>query len=130
MASRSGRRHLHAAGLAAGILLASGGAHAQLNPQELLKQVLPGSDQSSGSDGDESTGERACERYAEKQGFDVRKVRDSQRSGRNNLEITLSVEDGNDRYDARCIYDTGDRKVRDFARVQDTGRGDDRKSVV
>jgi hypothetical protein len=88
--------------LAACIFLAAGGAaQAQLNPQELLKQVLPGASQD--ADGSAASGERACERYAEKQGLDVRRISDTSRSGSNNLEVLLSVEDRDDRYDARCI---------------------------
>jgi hypothetical protein len=103
--------------LAAGMLLGSVCvAQAQLNPQELLKQVLPGA--SGGDTGDDdAAGERACQRYAEKQGLDVRRVRDSRPSGSNNLEIILSVEDRNDRYDARCIYDSKDEEVRELEPV-------------
>ena len=59
--------------LAAGMLMGSVCvAQAQLNPQELLKQVLPGA--SGGDTGDDdAAGERACQRYAEKQGLDVRR---------------------------------------------------------
>lgn len=102
--------------LAAGILLvASGGAQAQLNPQELLKQVLPGATQD--SEDSTASGERACQRYAEEQGLEVRRISDTSRSGSNNLEVLLSVEDRNDRYDARCIYDTKDQEVREFEPV-------------
>jgi hypothetical protein len=102
--------------LAAGMLLAAGGAaQAQLNPQELLKQVLPGASQD--SDDSAASGERACQRYAEKQGLEVRKISDTSRSGSNNLEVLLSVEDRDDRYDARCIYDTKDEEVREFEPV-------------
>ena len=97
--------------LAAGMLLAGGdAAQAQLNPQELLKQVLPGA--TSDSNGSAASGERACQRYAEMQGLDVRRISDTSRSGSNNLEVLLSVEDRDDRYDARCIYDTTDEEVR------------------
>lgn len=102
--------------LAAGFLLAAGGtAHAQLDPQKLLNQVLPGVTQ----DGGDSTasGERACERYAENQGLEVRRIGDTSRSGGNNLEILLSVEDRDERYDARCVYDTEDQEVREFEPV-------------
>ena len=62
--------------LTAGMLLAAGGAaQAQLNPQELLKQVLPGASQD--SDDSAASGERACQRYAEKQGLEVRKISDT-----------------------------------------------------
>ena len=105
--------------LAAGMLLAAGGAaQAQLNPQELLKQVLPGASQD--SDDSAASGERACQRYAEKQGLEVRKISDTSRSGSNNLEVLLSVED---RDDARCIYDTKDEEVREFEPVH-ASRGD------
>src|SRR5215213_5647870 len=87
--------------LAAGLLLAPGAAQAQLNPQ-----VLPGAGQDQGDAA--AAGERACQRYAEDQGLDVRRVLKTRRSGNNNLEVTLSVEDRKDRYEARCIYDSGD----------------------
>lgn len=102
--------------LAAGMLLAIGGtAQAQLDPQKLLNQVLPGVTQ----DGEDSTasGERACERHAEKQGLEVRRIGETSRSGSNNLEVLLSVEDRDERYDARCIYDTEDQEVREFEPV-------------
>ena len=108
--------------LAAGMLLAAGdAAQAQLNPQELLKQVLPGATQD--SDDSAASGERACQRYAEKQGLEVRRISDTSRSGSNNLEVMLSVEDRDDRYDARCIYDTKDEEVREFEPVS-ASRGD------
>ena len=107
---------------AAGMLLAGGDAtQAQLNPQELLKQVMPGV--TSDSDDSAASGERACQRYAEKQGFEVRRIGDTSRSGSNNLEVLLSVEDRDDRYDARCIYDTKDEEVREFDPVR-ASRGD------
>jgi hypothetical protein len=117
--------------LAAGLLLAPGGAaRAQLNPQELLKQVLPGATQDTGDAA--AAGERACQRYAEDQGLDVRRVVQTRRSGNNNLEVTLSVEDRDDRYEARCVYDGGDREVRELEPVRGTttqarsrGRDDD-----
>jgi hypothetical protein len=117
--------------LAAGLLLAPGGAaRAQLNPQELLKQVLPGATQDTGDAA--AVGERACQRYAEDQGLDVRRVVKTRRSGNNNLEVTLSVEDRDDRYEARCVYDSGDREVRELEPVRGTttqarsrGRDDD-----
>ena len=110
--------------LAAGMLLAAGGtAQAQLNPQELLKQVLPGATQ--GSEDNTASGERACERYAERQGLEVRRIGDTSRSGSNNLEVLLSVEDRNDRYDARCIYDTKDQEVREFEPVHASTGGQD-----
>jgi hypothetical protein len=105
--------------LAAGLLLAPGGAaRAQLNPQELLKQVLPGATQDTGDAA--AAGERACQRYAEDQGLDVRRVVKTRRSGNNNLEVTLSVEDRDDRYEARCVYDSGDREVRELEPVRGT----------
>jgi hypothetical protein len=114
---------LPAALLAAGLLLAPGAARAQLDPQELLKQVLPG-----GGGGGEAqdlgeaaaAGERACERHAEDQGLEVRRVLDTRRSGRDNLEVTLSVEDRDDRFEARCVYDTGDGEVRELEAVRGT----------
>ncbi|HEX6014195.1 MAG TPA: hypothetical protein VFY87_20835, partial [Geminicoccaceae bacterium] len=98
-------------------------ARAQLDPQELLKQVLPG-----GGRGGEAqdrgeaaaAGERACERHAEDQGLEVRRVLEARRSGRDNLEVTLSVEDRDDRFEARCIYDTGDGEVRELEAVGGT----------
>ena len=104
--------------LAAGLLLAPGTARAQLNPQELLKQVLPGAGQDTGDAA--AAGERACQRYAEDQGLDVRRVVQTRRSGNNNLEVMLSVEDRNDRYEARCVYDSGDREVRELEPVRGT----------
>ena len=103
--------------LAVAVLLASGAAQAQLNPQELLKQVLPGTSEGSDSSDSDAASERACQRYAEKQGLDVRKVRDTRSSGKNNVEVTLSVQDRHDRYDARCIYDTDDQEVRELTRM-------------
>ena len=103
--------------LAGGLLLVSGGmAQAQFNPQELLKQVLPGSTEN--SDDSAASGERACQRYAEKHGLDVRDIGKVRRSGTDNLEITLSVEDHNDRYYARCVYDTGDQAVRELMPIR------------
>jgi len=104
--------------LAAGLLLAPGAARAQLNPQELLKQVLPGAGQDQGDAA--AAGEQACQRYAEDQGLDVRRVVKTRRSGNNNLEVTLSVEDRDDRYEARCVYDSGDREVRELEPVRGT----------
>jgi hypothetical protein len=118
--------HIGAAGLcllAASLLPADAGAQAQLNPQELLKQVLPGANQDSGSGDSEAAGERACQRYAERHGLDVRRIRDSRQSGKNNLEVTLSVEDSNDRYEARCIYDTDDQEVRELTRLESDDHG-------
>ncbi|HVI37238.1 MAG TPA: hypothetical protein VM684_13490, partial [Gaiellales bacterium] len=63
--------------LMGGGLLAAGSARAQLNPQDLLKQVLPGATQDKGSGDSDSSGERACQRYAEDKGLDVRKIRDT-----------------------------------------------------
>jgi hypothetical protein len=114
------RRCPRAAGLfllAGGILLVSGGmAQGQFNPQDLLKQVLPGSTEN--SDDSIASGERACQRYAEKQGLDVRDIGKTRRSGTDNLEVTLSVEDRDDRYDARCIYDTSDQDVRELVPIR------------
>ena len=120
--------------LAAGLLLAPGAAQAQLNPQELLKQVLPGAGQDQDPGDAAAAGERACQRYAEDQGLDVRRVLKTRRSGNNNLEVTLSVEDRNDRYEARCIYDSGDREVRELEPVRGTttqarSRGGDDEEV-
>jgi hypothetical protein len=119
--------------LAAGLLLAPGAARAQLNPQELLKQVLPGAGQDQDPGDAAAAGERACQRYAEDQGLDVRRVLETRRSGNNNLEVTLSVEDRNDRYEARCVYDSGDREVRELEPVRGTtqarGRGGDDDEV-
>ena len=120
--------------LAAGLLLAPGAARAQLNPQELLKQVLPGAGQDQDPGDAAAAGERACQRYAEDQGLDVRRVLETRRSGNNNLEVTLSVEDRDDRYEARCVYDRGDREVRELEPVRGTtqarGRGgDDERST-
>jgi len=114
--------------LAAGMLLAAGGSavQAQLNPQKLLKQVLPGATQD--SEDSNASGERACERYAERQGLEVRRIGDTSRSGSNNLEIMVSVEDRDDRYDARCIYDTKDEEVREFEPV--SASRDDRDGEV
>jgi len=118
--------------LAVGLLLAPGAAQAQLNPQELLKQVLPGAGQDQGDAA--AAGERACQRYAEDHGLDVRRVVKTRRSGNNNLEVTLSVEDRNDRYEARCVYDSGDREVRELEPVRGTttqvrSRGGDDEEV-
>ena len=113
------RRCPRAAGLflLAGGLLAPGGvAQAQFNPQDLLKQVLPGATEDSSDS--IASGERACQRYAENQGLDVRDIRETRRSGTDNLEVTLSVEDRDDRYDARCIYDTSDQDVRELVPIR------------
>jgi hypothetical protein len=111
--------------LAAGLLLAPGAARAQLDPQELLKQVLPGGGGGSGGEVQDlgeaaAAGERACERRAEDQGLEVRRVLDTRRSGRDNLEVTLGVEDRDDRFEARCVYDTGDGEVRELEPVRGT----------
>ena len=111
--------------LAVDILLAPSAARAQFNPQELLKQVLPGAGQ---DPGDAATaGERACRRYAEDRGLDVRRVLETRRSGNNNLEVMLSVEDRNDRYEARCVYDSGDGEVRELEAVGGTTQARDRR---
>ena len=117
--------------LAAGVLLAGGGAaQAQLNPQDILKQVLPGASQDKGSgDRGDDASERACQRYAEQQGLDVRRIRDTRQSGKNNVEVTLSVQDRHDRYDARCIYDADDQEVRELTPLN-TGDRADRDSEV
>jgi len=110
--------------LLGGGLLAAGSAQAQLNPQDLLKQVLPGgATQDQGSGDSDSAGERACQRYAEKKGLDVRRVRDTRRSGRNNVEVVLDVQDRHDRYDARCIYDTNDQEVRELTPINSDDQG-------
>lgn len=121
--------------LAAGLLLAPSAARAQLDPQELLKQVLPGGGGGEAQDGGDAAdaGERACERHAEDQGLEVRRVLGTRPSGNNNLEVTLSVEDRDDRFEARCVYDTADREVRELepvrgttqARGRDGDEGDD-----
>ena len=116
--------------LAAGLLLAPGAARAQLDPQELLKQVLPGGGGEAQDPGDAAAaGERACERHAEDQGLEVRRVLGTRPSGDNNLEVTLSVEDRDDRFEARCVYDTADREVRELepagGTTQARGRDDD-----
>jgi hypothetical protein len=112
---------LPAALLASGLLLAPGAARAQLDPQELLKQVLPGGGGEAQDLGEAAAaGERACERHAEDQGLEVRRVLDTRRSGRDNLEVTLSVEDRDDRFEARCVYDTGDGEVRELEAVRGT----------
>jgi hypothetical protein len=121
--------------LAAGLLLAPSAARAQLDPQELLKQVLPGGGGGEARDpGDAAAaGERACERHAEDQGLEVRRVLGTRPSGNNNLEVTLSVEDRDDRFEARCVYDSGDGEVRELeavsgttqARGRDGDEGDD-----
>ncbi len=111
--------------LAVGILLTPSAARAQFNPQDLLKQVLPGAGQQDRGDA-ASAGERACQRYAEDRGLDVRRVLETRRSGNNNLEVTLSVEDRNDRYEARCVYDSGDGEVRELEAVGGTTRARDR----
>jgi hypothetical protein len=120
--SSAGRRSA-AAGIvvAAAFCFAPGGAQAQLNPQELLKQVLPGAAQGT-SDNDAAAGEFECQRYAEDQGLEVRRIVESRRSGTNNLEVTLSVDDRDERYDARCIYDSGDREVRELEPVRIASR--------
>jgi hypothetical protein len=104
--------------IAAGILLVPPPAEAQLNPQELLKQVLPGAEQDQGDAA--ASGEQACERFAEDQGLDVRRILETRRVGNNNLEVTLSVEDRDERYEARCVYDTGDGEVRELEAVSGT----------
>jgi hypothetical protein len=111
--------------LAVGILLAPSAARAQFNPQDLLKQVLPGAGQGSGDAA--AAGERACQRYAEDRGLDVRRVLETRRSGNNNLEVMLSVEDRNDRYEARCVYDSGDGEVRELEAVSGTTQARDRR---
>ena len=111
--------------LAVGILLAPSAARAQFNPQDLLKQVLPGAGQDRGDAA--SAGERACQRYAEDRGLDVRRVLETRRSGNNNLEVMLSVEDRNDRYEARCVYDSGDGEVRELEAVGGTTQARDRR---
>ena len=118
--------------LAVSILLAPSAARAQFNPQDLLKQVLPGAGQDRGGAGQDrggaaSAGERACRRYAEDRGLDVRRVLETRRSGNNNLEVMLSVEDRNDRYEARCVYDSGDGEVRELEAVSGTTRARDRR---
>jgi hypothetical protein len=118
-------------GLVAGILLTaailwpSGDAQAQLD--DLLKQVLPGTRQDPGQAA--AAGEQACERYAEDRGLDVQRVIGTRPSGNNNLEISLSVEDRDERYEALCVYDTGDGTVRELEAVSGTteahSRGED-----
>ena len=112
--------------LAVGILLAPSAARAQFNPQDLLKQVLPGAGQQDRGDA-ASAGERACQRYAEDRGLDVRRVLETRRSGNNNLEVMLSIEDGDDRYEARCVYDSGDGEVRELEAVGGTTQARDRR---
>lgn len=113
---RAGATSAAAFVVAAAFCLAPDGARAQLNPEELLKQVLPGATQ--GTTENAAAGEFACQRYAEDQGLEVRRVIDSRPSGRNDLEVTLSIDDRDGRYDARCIYDNGDREVRELRPIQ------------
>ncbi len=96
-------------------------ANAQLNPQELLKQVLPGAERGT-PENNAATGEFECQRYAEDQGLEVRRIVESRRSGANNLEVTLNVDDRGERYDSRCIYDSGDRVVRELRPIRTAAR--------
>ena len=88
----------------------------------------PGASEGSGDRGDDAS-ERACQRYAEQQGLDVRRIRDTRQSGKNNVEVTLSVQDRHGRYDARCIYDADDQEVRELTPLN-TGDSADRDSEV
>ena len=104
--------------LAGGLALLPGTALAQLNPQELLKQVLPGATGGGDTGDGAAAGERACQRYAEDQGLEVRRIVETRRSGTDDFEVTLSVEDRDDRYEARCIYDSGEREVVELETAQ------------
>ena len=106
----------------AGALLPVRAANAQSQAEQLLRQVLPGV--TGGSNGDLSAdGERACERFAEGKGLDVRRVVGTRQSGSDRVAVTLSVEDRNDRYETLCIYDGRDREVVRLASARDR-RGD------
>jgi hypothetical protein len=109
--------------LMAGTLLPGGVAHAQSAAEQLLKQVLPGATQG-GDDDLAAAGERACERFAEDEGLDVRRIVETRRSGSNNLEVTLSVEDRDGRFEAVCLYDGQDQEVAELEPVRGA-RGDD-----
>lgn len=111
-----------AAGLASFVaagLLQAGPTQAQSQqPGELLRQVLPGLLGQEDPQALRDAGEQACERYAEDQGLDVRRVLDARRAGEEDLEVTLEVEDRDDRYDAVCLYDGRDREVRELERAR------------
>lgn len=118
--------------LAAG-LVPAGAARAQSQPEQLLRQVLPGLTGQQDPEALRDAGERACERYAEDRGLDVRRVVEARRSGEEDLEVTLDVEDRDDRYDAVCLYDSRDQDVREFERARGSASredddGDDRGS--
>ncbi len=111
--------------LAAGLVLA-GTARAQSQPEQLLRQILPGITGQQDPQALRDAGERACERYAEDRGLDVRRVLEARRSGEEDLEVTLDVEDRDDRYDAVCLYDSRDQDVREFERARGSAsRGGD-----
>ncbi|HET6522029.1 MAG TPA: hypothetical protein VFG47_19735 [Geminicoccaceae bacterium] len=115
--------------LAAGALLPAGGALAQVQPERLLELILPGAGQQQAPEQLLADAERACARYAREQGLEAGRVRDARRAGVDNLELTLSVEGRDERYDALCVYDTGDGEVRGIERVRgtETRRRDDER---
>lgn len=110
--------------LAAG-LVPAGAARAQSQPEQLLRQILPGLTGQQDPEALRDAGERACERYAEDRGLDVRRVVEARRSGEEDLEVTLDVEDRDDRYDAVCLFDSRDQDVREFERVRGSAARDD-----
>ena len=119
-----GARLLPAAGGAAllllGVALPTGPASAQLDKilPNAVQKMLPGATQD-----DSQTladGKRACERYAQDRGLDVRRIRDARPSGKNNVEVTLDVESHSARQDYLCTYDTGDQQVRTLERSRTT----------
>ena len=117
-------QHRYMVGALALLLVSASSAQAQLD--DLLKQVLPGATQQQNSGDAADQGERACERYAEGKGLDVQRVLETRPSGSNNLEVTLRVANHNESYEARCVYDTGDREVRGLETVSGTTQALDR----
>ena len=111
------RRCPRAAGLfllAGGMLLVSGGvAQAQLNPQDLLKQVLPGVTSRTPATASPPASAPASAMPRSRASTSARSATPVAPAA-DNLEVMLSVEDRDDRYDARCIYDTKDQEVREL----------------
>jgi hypothetical protein len=113
-----------------GVTLPTGPATAQLDKMlpNALQKILPGGGQDQGDA--IPAAKKACERYAQDRGFDVRRVREAQPSGKNNIEVTLDLDQRNGREDYICTYDTGDRQVRTLERTRGTQARDSNQGVA
>lgn len=113
---------LAAPALLAAILLPSAPARAQ-NVQDMLGTILEGVMQGQSGDVAEQAA-RACIRAAEDERLEVRRVIDAERSGNDDIRVSMRVDDRRDGYTMDCTYDSTDRQVR---RLERASRDDDER---